>query len=243
MKNTPADALLVPLVDDPRASVPPEYANIPILYEDEDIVAVSKPEGLATLPEASAKASCLRSCLEISRHERLYVVHRLDKEASGVILFARNAAAHKFLNEQFAERMVRKIYWALVLGELDQDRLTIAVPLREFGSGRVAVDPVRGKECRTDLRMLERFPGHTLVEVQPFTGRRHQIRAHLYHKGHPIAGDLRYGNRSEQRRYGRLMLHALSITVSTPKHGTVTVTAPVPSSFVAIVDRLRSSGG
>lgn len=217
--------------------------NVPILFEDDDIIAVNKPQGLATLPEGSGKAVCLLSLLEISRKEKLYVVHRLDKGASGVIIFARNPVAHKHLNDQFALHRVRKAYLALVLGELDQERWSITTPLREFGSGRVAVDPKSGKPSRTDLVVLERLVGHTLVEVYPITGRRHQIRAHLYSIGHPIAGDLLYGHRAEQRQYSRLMLHALSIGITTQKGGPLTLTAPVPHDFAAILDSFRGSCG
>ena len=213
---------------------------ISILFEDEDVVAVDKPEGLAAIPERNPEADSLLELLESRRDEKLYIVHRIDKDTSGVILFARNAPAHRFLNQQFEARQVDKTYLALVHGSVEQDSGTIDAPLRPFGSGRVGVDAEKGKPSATDFGVVERYDSYTLVEAHPRTGRRHQIRVHLYHWGHPIVGDPLYGDKATQGQFRRLMLHARKVTLQLPCGADLTVEAPVPLSFHAICDDLSS---
>lgn len=207
-------------------------ATIPLLYEDDDILAVDKPEGLAAIPERHGQGGSLFELLCAERREKLYVVHRIDKETSGLILFARNPAAHRRINQQFETRAVDKTYLALVQGVIAADAV-IDLPLRQFGSGRVAVDPERGKPSTTEFRVVERFRSHTLVEARPRTGRRHQIRVHLYHLGHPIAGDPLYGDQAGRQGFGRLMLHAWRLSLILPSERLLRLEAPIPESFQA----------
>jgi tRNA pseudouridine32 synthase/23S rRNA pseudouridine746 synthase len=207
-----------------------------ILYEDNDLLAVNKPEGLAAVPERRPEAADSlfeRLCAE--RSERLYIVHRLDKETSGVIVFARNAEAHRRLNLQFEKRLVRKVYLALVHGIVADDWGMIDKPLRRFGSGRVGISAQHGRASITEFRVLERFKACTLVELYPRTGRRHQIRVHLYSIGHPVAGDPLYGDRETQKNFPRMMLHAHKLTVRLPSGSPITFEAPVPESFTAVL--------
>jgi RluA family pseudouridine synthase len=206
-----------------------------ILFQNDDILAVEKPEGIASIPGAKGD-ECLLSMLSATFPEKLYVVHRLDKDASGVILFATNPQAHKYLNHQFSNRCIRKTYLALTHGNVEKTSGVINGPLRQFGSGRMGVDPQRGKASITEYRVTQRFGPYTLVEAYPLTGRRHQIRVHLYSIGHPIVGDLRYGDRDAQRAYPRLMLHALKIACRLPSGQEVTIQAPIPESFGTIVE-------
>lgn len=208
------------------------------LFVDEDVIAVNKPEGLASIP-APGERECLLSLLSAMFPQRLYVIHRLDKEASGVILLARNAKAHRFLSGQFSSRSVQKTYVALTHGIIAAGVGIIDRPLREFGSGRIGVDFQRGKPSLTEFRVLERFTAYTLVELHPRTGRRHQLRAHCYSIGHPIVGDLRYGDRALQRQFSRLMLHAWKITFILPSGREVMVEAPIPESFQAVIEAVR----
>jgi tRNA pseudouridine32 synthase/23S rRNA pseudouridine746 synthase len=212
---------------------------IPVLFENDDLLAVNKPEGLASIPEGVKDRDCLLSLLESAGTGRLYIVHRLDKEASGVILFARNAATHKHLNEQFRQRTVSKTYVALVHGVIAENSGIIDQPIREFGSGRMGVDRQRGKPCRTEFQVSERLAAYTLVQAHPLTGRRHQLRVHFYSLGHPIVGDRRYGDKAMQRAFPRLMLHAQEITFPLPTGEKVTVQAPIPESFWAVVAMVR----
>lgn len=209
-----------------------------ILFEDDNIVAVAKPEGLASIPESAGRPPSLLEHLAPAYPGKLYVVHRLDKDVSGVILFAKNADAHRYLSQQFYQRTVRKLYLAAVHGVVDSATMTINLPLREFGSGRVGVDPRRGKASATKLQVHLQLPGYTLLEVSPLTGRRHQIRVHLHSVGHPIVGDRRYGELPVQQAFPRLMLHALAVTVVLPTGRTMTVEARVPPSFQSVVDAL-----
>jgi RluA family pseudouridine synthase len=210
---------------------------IRVLYEDADYLAVDKPEGVVSIAEANKGG--LPELLKDLAPGRLYPVHRLDRGASGVIVFAKNAAAHRHLNGQFDRREVRKSYLAAVDGVVAVSRGQINAPIREFGSGRMGVDPKRGKPSSTEWKIAERLEGATLLRVRPATGRRHQIRVHLYHIGHPILGDLRYGDRARQERCPRLMLHAVDIDFALPSGERVAIEAPVPRSFEDVLAGLR----
>jgi RluA family pseudouridine synthase len=210
---------------------------IRVLFENDDFLAVDKPEGVVSIAEAGKGG--LPELLKDVFADKLLPVHRLDRGASGVIVFAKSAGAHRLLNGQFDRREVRKTYLALVHGVVAANRGSVNAPLREFGSGRMGVDPRRGKPSSTVWKVAERLPAATLVRVQPATGRRHQIRVHLYHIGHPIVGDPKYGDRALQERFPRLMLHALEIEFSLPSGERLTVEAPVPSSFEEVLRSLR----
>jgi RluA family pseudouridine synthase len=220
---------------------PQEVSNamIQILFENDDIVVVNKPEGLAAIRERCPERASLFEALCAERDERLYIVHRLDKETSGVIVFARNARAHRWLNQQSETRAVHKEYLAVTHGLISHDRGMIDGPLRQFGSGRVAVDAERGKKSATSFLVVQRFSEHTLVEVYPHTGRRHQIRVHLYSIGHPIAGDPLYGPIKGGLSFPRMLLHALKLTLNLPSGQEIAVEAAVPESFTGLLSTLE----
>ncbi len=209
---------------------------VDVLFENEDIIAVNKREGLAAVPERRPESPpSLFEILCAERGERLYIVHRLDKETSGVIVFARNAEVHRRLNLQFEKRLTHKVYLALVHGVITDDWGRIDKPLRQFGSGRVGINAQRGRTSITEFRILERFRTCTLVELYPRTGRRHQIRVHLHSIGYPIAGDPLYGDRDAQRTYPRMMLHAYRLTLHLSPNEPMTLEAPIPDSFEAVL--------
>jgi RluA family pseudouridine synthase len=201
-----------------------------ILYEDENVILVNKPEGLASIHDKAGENKDLQTILAERCKQKVFVVHRLDKEVSGVIVYAKNESTHKELNKQFAERRVHKTYLALVHGEVRKEHGKINKPIREFGSGRMGVDEKKGKPSKTVYKVVQRFPSVTLLELNPTTGRRHQLRVHLYYIGHAIVGDIRYGDKSHQENFPRLMLHAKSLTV-TIKGKEYTFTAGLPDSF------------
>ena len=185
--------------------------NIGVLFENDEFWVAHKPAGLATIPERlNPEAPNLWKLGENLVGSRLWVVHRLDKETSGVVVFAKNAEAHRRLNAFFEKRLVRKTYIAWVFGSWEGAG-TCRAPLREFGSGRVAVDPARGKPSETAWKVLQTRENCTLVELNPATGRRHQLRVHLYHLGHPILGDPLYGPAAQRGVWDRLYLHALEL--------------------------------
>ena len=210
-----------------------------VLFENADYLAVDKPEGVVSVAEAGKGG--LPELLQDVFPGKLFPVHRLDRGASGVIVFAKNADAHRHLNGEFDRRAVRKTYVALVHGFLKASHGLIRAPIREFGSGRMGVDPKRGKPSETEFKVAARLKEFTLLRVHPATGRRHQIRVHLYHIGHPIVGDLKYGDRTLQGRYPRLMLHALEIEFALPSGDRVTIAAPVPASFETVLEGLKKS--
>lgn len=202
-----------------------------VLFENDDVLVVDKPAGRDVIPSRDPRAPmCLRDDWAAQRG-RLWVVHRLDRETSGVLLFAKNPAAHRRWNDAFERRRVRKTYVAVARGALPE-RGILRDSLKEFGSGRVGVDP-RGKPCETHFRILASGNGAQLVEITPVTGRRHQIRAHLTRAGAPIDGDPLYG--PPPRPVGgapRLMLHAWSLSLAGEREFPETVEAPWPAAFL-----------
>jgi tRNA pseudouridine32 synthase/23S rRNA pseudouridine746 synthase len=206
---------------------------IQILFEDGDMLAANKPENLASIPTRVASEDTVLAQLSAQYGHKIFVVHRLDKEVSGVMLFAKNAAAHKNLNDQFFKRKIKKTYWLAAHGRISDDAGTINKPIRQFGSGRMGVDLVHGKESTTSFKVLERGEKFTLVSAEPLTGRRHQIRVHFYDLSHPIVGDLRYGDKVLQKTFPRLMLHAASITFALGSGEKKTVESPLPESILA----------
>ena len=156
---------------------------IPILYEDRHIVVVDKPAGLASIPERDRSIDCVMSIMERQLQRKLLIVHRLDKDASGILLYAKNAESHKYMNRLFTDRHVEKTYGAIVYGVVTDDEGTIEAPIRVYGSGRMGVDEARGKPSRTDFRVVKRIAGHTFIDAFPITGRRHQIQGALLLQG------------------------------------------------------------
>lgn len=207
-----------------------------ILYEDSNIIAVNKPEGISSIMENDTKLDSLHSLLEKKLNGKLFVVHRLDKEVSGVILYAKNAQTHKYINDQFADRKVKKYYTAVVHGTIKENDGVIKKPIREFGSGRMGIDDRKGKPSETKFKVLKRFGDYTLLELNPSTGRRHQLRVHLYSIGYPIVGDIRYGDKTIQEKFSRILLHAKSLEFQLPNGKTLFIEAPAPRSFVEAVN-------
>ncbi len=223
---------------DQHVVIPPQQ----ILYEDENLIAVNKSEGIASIAENDATIDSLHSLLEKQFAQKLFIVHRLDKEVSGIILFAKNPHTHKFLNDQFAERKVKKYYTALVLGSIKENEGVIKKPIREFGSGRMGIDDRKGKPSETKFRVAERFRDYTLLELNPSTGRRHQLRVHLYSIGYPIVGDVRYGDKTIQEKFSRIMLHAKRLEFLLPGEKLISVEAPLPDSFRNQLKELTKNG-
>jgi len=203
-----------------------------LVFEDERVLAVSKPAGQTTIPGRGEVGESLLAQLQRERGAKLFIVHRLDREASGMVLFAKDAETHRRLCLEFEARRAGKVYLAAVLGRLEAEG-AIDEPLKEFGSGRVAVSP-QGKASSTRWKVERPLKGATLLRVEPLTGRKHQIRAHLAFLGHPILGDPRYG--PPPRPVGgcpRLMLHALSLRVEAGRVYELSVEAP--ADFKAVL--------
>lgn len=213
-----------------------------LLYQDSCLLAVNKPAGLPTLVDGYHPDAPYLTALLMQRFAPLWVVHRLDRETSGVILFALSAEAHRSLNTQFEQRRTLKTYHALVEGSPDWVERSIDLALRPNGDRkhRTVVDSRRGKPAQTDLRVLRRFACRALVEAVPRTGRTHQIRAHLAAVGAPIIGDRLYGAAgsvgetasADSVLIERMALHAAAIVVTHPEDGRpLHFTAAYPIDF------------
>ncbi|MEA5077311.1 MAG: RluA family pseudouridine synthase [Anaerolineaceae bacterium] len=210
-----------------------------LLYQDNDLIAINKPSGLSTLPEGwDSSKPHVRSIVEVD-FGPLWIVHRLDKETSGVLLLARNAAAHKSLNDQFANRQIKKMYSALVFGHFPKTA-SCALPLRINGDRRhrTTVDHVLGKPASTDFEAVEYIEDcGSWINAYPKSGYTHQIRFHCLSLGFPILGDPLYFTAesktfSNQNSITRTMLHASQITFTHPiTNNQMTLSAPLPEDF------------
>jgi RluA family pseudouridine synthase len=206
---------------------------VDILYSDESIIVLNKPAGLAVLPDGwEPEVPYLLKLLE-AEYGKLWVVHRLDKSTSGVMVFARTAEAHRALNTQFEQRAVRKVYHALVEGNPAWRERSARHPLRaDVGHRhRTVVNAKTGKPAETGFRVLKRWPENALLEAAPLTGRPHQIRAHSAALGYPILGDVLYGA-LETDLIARPALHAQSLAFTHPvSEKKVSFTVKYPTDF------------
>jgi RluA family pseudouridine synthase len=212
-----------------------------IIYSDKNILVVNKPTGLATVPGSwEAESTSLVKELEIE-FGRLWVVHRLDKVTSGLVVFARNPEVHRTLSMQFERHETHKLYHAMIFGVPAWEQHTARHPLRiNVGhSHRTIVDNAGGKPSETAFQVMERFNGYTLLAAAPATGRTHQVRVHAYALGFPILGDTLY-SAPETGLIARPALHAQSLEFTfedKPYH----FTAPYPDDFARALNDLRAT--
>jgi RluA family pseudouridine synthase len=253
----------------PRASHAAK--TLEILYQDDDVVAVAKPAGVATIPgrgepPGTSVLERLAAQLKLPHvgtiDPRLRVVHRLDKDTSGVLLFAKLAAAQRHLSHQFQNNTVEKEYLALVVGRPSPTEGEIAAPIGPHPTDRkrMAILKHRGRPARTLWKLEESFRDFSLLRVFPKTGKTHQIRVHLAHVGMPLAIDPLYrggsapaaiflsefkrgyrAKRGEEERplISRLTLHAHRLTIQSPAGLRMTIVAPLPRDFEALLNQLR----
>lgn len=228
------------LVEVGQKSVQPVLPpGLAILHEDDDVIVVLKAHGLLTVAtererEATAQAY-LNGYLKEKGGERIHVVHRIDRETSGVLLFAKSFAAREALKEKFAVHDVERVYIAVIEGELDPPRGTIRSHLRERKDLRMESVEAHpdAKLAVTHYRTIESNGRYSLLEIRLETGRKNQIRAHLAEAGHPVVGDRMYG--STVNPLGRLGLHAKVLGFEHPRTGKKLVfTAPVPKGFTSL---------
>ena len=204
-----------------------------ILFEDDQIIVINKPAGLSVLPDGWENNSTYVVKELESHYEKIWIVHRLDKVTSGVMVFALNAEAHRNLSIQFESHEVDKVYHAFANGNPAWDEKTAKHPLRiNVGhKHRTTVDPRNGKPAETQFKVLERFQEQVLLEAKPLTGRTHQVRVHAMALGHPLLADLLYGAEKTEV-IARPALHAKTITFKHPKTGNIiSLEAPYPEDF------------
>ncbi|MEZ0397004.1 MAG: RluA family pseudouridine synthase [Anaerolineales bacterium] len=229
--------------------------NIPltVIFENQDVLIVDKPAGMVVHPSPGHERGTLVHAalghapeLEgVGGEERPGIVHRLDKETSGLILIAKNERAHRWLQDQFRDRRVEKVYLALVDGAPPTPAGRVEAPLGRSATHRklmAVVPPGKGREAISEYRTLERFGRHTLLEVRPHTGRTHQIRVHLAFLGCPVAGDTIYGRRKPTLPLARHFLHAYRLTITLPgEEQARTFEVPLPAELQAVLEQLRQS--
>ncbi len=232
-------------------SIEPQAIPLDILYENENLLVVNKPAGMVVHPAAGhASGTLVNAALAhdpdlegIGGEQRPGVVHRLDKDTSGLILLAKNDRTQRFLQDQFRLRKIRKTYLALVDGAppTPTGRIEAAIGRDPRDRKRMAiVMPNKGRDAASEYRTLETFPSHTLLEVHPITGRTHQIRLHLAYLNCPIVGDTIYGRRSPSLALNRHFLHAFQLVVQLPGEKQArTFEAPLPAELNDILAEIR----
>ncbi len=237
----------------------PEQLPLDLLYEDDDLLVVNKPAGMVVHVGAGVKSGTLVNALlyhigtlsRVGGELRPGIVHRLDRMTSGVLVVAKNDAAHRHLAGQFKGRQVRKTYIALVHGRVENDSGEITRSVGRDTRRRIRMRPggAGAREAATRYRVIRRWPRFTLLEAEPLTGRTHQIRVHFSSIGHPIVGDTLYGAPSrlhvqgrEVRTLPRNFLHAATIEFRHPRRGDrVRFEAPLPAELVEFLAGLEAA--
>ncbi len=251
----PADVIDVEPSDPAPLRATAEQIPLTILYEDADVVAIDKPAGMVVHAGAGVHSGTLVNALlhrfnSLSRAAgdlRPGIVHRLDRYTSGVLLVAKNDAAHQNLARQFTSRQVEKTYLALVHGSVKQDHGRIEKPIARDPRQRVRMTArlAHGRAAWSEYGVLRRFPGFTFLEVRIGTGRTHQIRVHLASIGHPVVGDRLYGAPAKidgEPTFARYFLHAHRIRFHQPSTGEpVTVESPLPPDLEAWMQQRSAS--
>lgn len=227
--------------------------NIPlkIVYEDNDIIVVNKPKGMVVHPANgnpdgtlvnAVMALCKGSLSGIGGKIRPGIVHRLDKDTSGLIIVAKNDLAHINMSKQIKDRQVKKIYIALVKGNISEDEATINMPIGRSTKDRKKMAVRKdGKEALTHFKVLKRYEKYTLLEIKIDTGRTHQIRVHMAEIGHPVVGDIVYSNGKNEFGIEGQMLHARSLDFKHPITGKqMQLEAELPQYFKDVLKKLDS---
>ncbi len=223
---------------------------IEVIYEDSDIIVVNKPKGLVVHPANgnwdgtlvnAIMAMCKDSLSGIGGEVRPGIVHRLDKDTSGLLIIAKNDKAHLNMSNQIKDRQVKKIYYALVRGIVKENEATINMPIGRSSKDRKKMAVTKnGKEAVTHFSVIERFKKYTLLEVKIDTGRTHQIRVHLSEIGYPVVGDEVYSNGKNEFGVHGQLLHAKSLDFKHPITGKeMHLEAELPGEFSNILETLR----
>lgn len=242
------DVIAVTIPEPEEIDIKSENIPLEILYEDEDIVVINKPQGMVVHPGAGNPDGTLVNALlyhiddlsGINGEIRPGIVHRLDKDTSGVLVVAKNDTAHVHLSEQLQNRTVKRTYWAIVHGQIPHEHGTIDAPIGRDPHDRQKFTVIKdGKEAITHFKVLEHFNHYTWVEVSLETGRTHQIRVHFNYINHPVAGDTTYGPRKTLKGKGQF-LHARALEFIHPRtKETMHFEAELPEIFEKNLEILR----
>ena len=227
-----------------------ENILLDIVYEDEDLMVINKPRGMVVHPanghhEGTLVNALLGYCTDLSGIngvERPGIVHRIDKDTSGLLVVCKNDFAHNEIAKQLKDKTMHREYYALCKGVIKEDDGKIIAPIGRdpYDRLKMAVDVKNGKEAITFFHVEERFNQYTLVSVRLFTGRTHQIRVHMHYIGHPLEGDPLYGKKKNLLFQNGQLLHAYRITFIHPRtQKEMTFEVPLPDDFKAVLERLR----
>jgi 23S rRNA pseudouridine1911/1915/1917 synthase len=235
--------------------------SLDIIYENEELVAVNKPSGMLSIPDRHDEALPSLQKMLREKYGTIFTVHRLDRDTSGIILFAKNETMHKYLSQLFEQHQVQKFYSGIVSGQPVNMQGTIDAPIAEHPvhKGSMVVHR-KGKVAITDYTVIEKLGSFSLVQFQIHTGRTHQIRVHAKHLGHPIACDPLYGDAKpillssikkkfklgkneleEKPMLSRLALHASRLQFTLPNGDALVLEAPLPKDIRALLQQLKKN--
>jgi len=250
-RTAPGEVYTVLLPDPQPLDVLPQDIPLAVVYEDEDVIVVDKPVGMVVHPAPGHPDGtlvnallyhCGNSLSGINGTLRPGIVHRIDRDTSGLIIAAKNDAAHLSLAAQLQDHSLYREYHAVAVGGFREDRGTIRAPIARHPVDRkkMAIDPKNGREAVTHWEVLERYPGYTYLQCRLETGRTHQIRVHLASLGHPLWGDVVYGSKKPVPGLAGQCLHAKKLTFTHPRTGELMmVECPLPDWFRSALERLR----
>ena len=247
------DKITITIPEIKKTALKPQDIPLDIIYEDNDILVVNKAKGMVVHPAAgnpegtlvnAVMAHCKENLSGIGGELRPGIVHRLDKDTSGLLIISKNDKSHIQMSKQIQNREVKKIYIALVRGVIPENEATINMPIgRSIQDRKKMAVTKKGKEAITHFQVLERFDKYTLLKIKIDTGRTHQIRVHMAEIGYPVVGDILYSNGKNEFGIEGQMLHAISLDFKHPiTQKLLHLKAPLPEYFEEVLKKLRNKG-
>lgn len=253
-KLNPGDTVEYTLPEPKNVDIQPVDIPLDIVYEDGDLLVINKPKGLVVHPAAGHQNDTLVNGLlyalgddlsGINGELRPGIVHRIDKDTSGLLAVAKNDLAHTFLASQLKDHSMHRVYDAIVVGTMKEDSGTVDAPIGRHPTDRkkMCVTQRGGKPAVTHWEVVRRYRGYTHIRCKLETGRTHQIRVHMAHIGHPILGDTVYGRKKPELGQDSQCLHAGTLCFTHPRDGRpVMVFAPLPAYFQQVLEKLEKMG-
>lgn len=246
------DLIAISVPEAEETEIAAEDIPLDILYEDADVIVINKPKGMVVHPAAGHFSGtmvnalmfhCKNELSGINGKLRPGIVHRIDKDTSGVIMAAKNDLAHLGLSKQLACHSITRKYYAVCFGNIKEDGFTVDKPIGRSPKDRKKMDIVPGgRRAVTHIKVLERFKGYTFIEASLETGRTHQIRVHMAKSGFPLLGDMVYGPKKQAQDFGGQVLHAGVLGFVHPRSGEyMEFSAPLPEYFSKLMTKLRAA--